>query len=195
MTDFPNSDLQFYVDRLYEGFLISRKIPCSIEEENEIKKIASSLSILSWISQSQLFCLDEEAKIIESIKELSENFKQSQLNEKIKEIIQGLKNINESLKFKTQILEHFSELEYKGCLDKKIRYPLDQSSLNEKFKKIIIHIKENFEEKNQKNLIELMKLERDVKEIKQKYLNGFSKEEEIEKLFNLLVNKSQFRNP
>ncbi len=184
----PYSDLQFYIDNLYERFLVSRKTPTSWEEELEIKKIAAALSVLSWIGQSN-FCLDEEALILEAVKELYENFKQAHLFEKISEIIQKFKNISEKTKLKTQILEQFVELEYKGCLDKRVKYPLDQNSLNVKFRKVIAHINQNFKEKN---LIGLMKLERDVKEIKQKYLKGLLGVEDIERVFNSLIDKSQF---
>lgn len=192
MIDYNYSKLQFHIDRLFEIFLLSRKTPSSLDEILEIKKISLSLSVLSWLSQSQIFHKDEEAKIIEDIKELCEDFHESELNERIKAVIQKLKNINESLRLKAQIFEHFSELEFRGCLDLRAKYPLDQSRLNEKFNKIALQIKENF---SGEKTIDLMKLEREVKEIKQNYIRGIFREAEVEQLFNSLINKGKLTNP
>jgi hypothetical protein len=162
-----NNDLNltsaFYAEEILKNFLISKKTPNSPKEKNEIEKISKNLSLLIWLGQSKILPLKEEKNIKEQLKDLCENFHSDTLQESTNIIIQNLKNINS----KTKILEHIIDIAY-ILYNQNIKNspPITHEILHEKFNKVIEKIKLTSDD------FSLIKLERNVKEIKKNFLNN-----------------------
>lgn len=175
--NFGGQELYFYSQNILMNYLISRKIPDSQIQQNEMEKIFTDFSILAWIGQSQFLTKEEEIPIVESIKDLHDNMSHKLLYEKTQEILKKIKNLNERQKLKIQILEHLCAIEIKWCLKESLISSSLQEALHEKFKEIVDFI--NL--KPTKN-IALMKLERDIKEIKLEAKNSLNVSAVIQKL-------------
>lgn len=154
-------DLKFYSSELFKRFLISKNTPESSKEIEEIEKISKNLSLLLWIGKAQILNEKEESKVIEEIKELTENFHQNDLFEKTTYLIQTIKNLSP----KTDILELFTDIECKACLSKEKRGSISQEELHSLFEKIIEIMN------HKKDKFSLLKLERELKEVKKIYFD------------------------
>lgn len=149
-------ELKHYSSELIKLFLISKNTPKSLKEHKEIEKISKNLSLLLWIAKAEILSCNQEYKISEQIKYITENFRQSDLYSKTWDIIQNIKNLSA----KTSILELFTEIEYEACLCKDKKQPsINQENLQKEFEKIL----ELMNRKNDK--FSIMKLERELKEI------------------------------
>ena len=155
-------DLRFYCAELFKRFLISKKTPESSKERGDIEKISKNLSLLLWIGRAQILSPEQEGKIIDQIKDLSDNFRQDDLYEKTNYIVQKIKNMTP----KTDILEFFTDIEHKACLCLDENHPcINSEELHEQFEKIIDVMN------GKSDKFSLLKLEREMKDIKNIYFN------------------------
>ena len=161
-------DLKYHAVEVFKRFLVSKETPLSKEKDSEIEKISKNLSLLIWIGKADILSPEEEKAVIEKLKDLNYNFKQDDLYDKTSLIIQDIKNLNH----KIDILEHFTDIEHVAYMS---RGDWDEESgadeLYEKFERIISFIKD----KNKEDNFNLMKIERDIRDIKKIYLKDPSK--------------------
>jgi vacuolar-type H+-ATPase catalytic subunit A/Vma1 len=159
---FAGWDLRYYAAELFKQFLISKNMPRSSKEIEEIESISKNISLILWIGKAQILSPSEEKEIIDLIRDLIDNFKQDEFYAKTSHIIQMIKNMSP----KTEILEHFTDIESKACLHKEKDCPIIRSEiLQDHFEKIIYVMNS----KNDK--FSVMKLERELKEIKKIFFN------------------------
>jgi len=158
-----NLDSAFYAEEILKNFLISKKTPNSPKEKNEIEKISKNLSLLIWLGQSKILPPKEERIIKEQLKDLCENFQSDTLQDTTNIIIQNLKNENS----KTKILEHIIDIAY-ILYNQNIKNspPITHEMLHEKFNKVIQKIKLTSDD------FSLIRLERNIKDLKKKFLNN-----------------------
>jgi len=161
-----NKKLKFYANEILKRFLISKNTPNSLKEKLKIEKILKNISIIIWLDKTKILSYKEEKKILEELKELYDNFNLINIKEKTDYIIQNLKNLSP----KVDIIECIADIEFNFHIKEKG----DIQKLNEKFEKIIGILKTN------NNQFILMKLERDLKEIKNRYFKDLSD-------FNILI--------
>jgi hypothetical protein len=155
-------DLRYYAAELFKQFLISKNMPKSPKETEEIEKISRNISLILWIGKAQILSPMEEKEITDQIRELIDNFKQDEFFGRTNHLIQMMKNMNP----KTEILEHFTDIESKACLSKDKNSPSISSEILQDYFEKIIYVMNS---KNDK--FSIMKLERELKEIKKIFFN------------------------
>ena len=153
--------IEFYSEEILKMFLISQKIPTNIQEKKDIEKISKNLSMLTWIGQLGIVSKKDEKKVVDELRDLKDNFHLDTVFKKTSYILQNIKNINR----KTQIMEHVIDISYEIGKQKNV-IPQNILELQKYFDQIMDKVKVVSDK------FAIMKLERDLQDIKKIYLNN-----------------------